>query len=138
MRLGGPHPFPVLHTPKAEEFYVCIYATREGDYVLFHHEGGVDVGDVDAKAQKLLVGVDEKLNPEDIRRHLLVHAPEDKKELSARGCGGKAKGLLAQSREHGWGDLLCGWESGLGAAWAYMSPHLCAPVCLAAGRSFLP
>ncbi|OWK14270.1 ACLY [Cervus elaphus hippelaphus] len=67
-----------------EEFYVCIYATREGDYVLFHHEGGVDVGDVDAKAQKLLVGVDEKLNPEDIKKHLLVHAPEDKKELSER------------------------------------------------------
>lgn len=61
---------------------MCIYATREGDYVLFHHEGGVDVGDVDAKAQKLLVGVDEKLNTEDIKRHLLVHAPEDKKELS--------------------------------------------------------
>ena len=40
----------------------------------------MDVGDVDAKAQKLLVGVDEKLNPED----MLVHAPEDKKELSER------------------------------------------------------
>ncbi|XP_069459819.1 ATP-citrate synthase isoform X1 [Ovis canadensis] len=72
----------VPHTQE-EEFYVCIYATREGDYVLFHHEGGVDVGDVDAKAQKLLVAVDEKLNPEDIKKHLLVHAPEDKKEILA-------------------------------------------------------
>lgn len=44
----------------------------------------MDVGDVDTKAQKLLVGVDEKLNPEDIKKHLLVHAPEDKKELSER------------------------------------------------------
>ncbi|KAH0514621.1 ATP-citrate synthase [Microtus ochrogaster] len=43
----------------------------------------MDVGDVDAKAQKLLVGVDEKLNTEDIKRHLLVHAPEDKKEVLA-------------------------------------------------------
>lgn len=42
------------------------------------------MGDVDAKAQKLLVGVDEKLNPEDIKKHLLVHTPEDKKELSER------------------------------------------------------
>ncbi|KAK7805640.1 hypothetical protein U0070_009789 [Myodes glareolus] len=74
---------PFVPHSQAEEFYVCIYATREGDYVLFHHEGGVDVGDVDAKAQKLLVGVDEKLNTEDIKRHLLVHAPEDKKELSS-------------------------------------------------------
>ena len=80
----APHPYGALFPPKEEEFYVCIYATREGDYVLFHHEGGVDVGDVDAKAQKLLVGVDEKLNPEDIKKHLLVHAPEDKKELSER------------------------------------------------------
>lgn len=46
----------------------------------------MDVGDVDAKAQKLLVGVDEKLNPEDIKKHLLVHAPKDKKELSERVC----------------------------------------------------
>ncbi|XP_027293909.1 ATP-citrate synthase isoform X2 [Cricetulus griseus] len=74
---------PFVPHSQAEEFYVCIYATREGDYVLFHHEGGVDVGDVDAKAQKLLVGVDEKLNTEDIKRHLLVHAPEDKKEILA-------------------------------------------------------
>lgn len=44
----------------------------------------MDVGDVDAKAQKLFVGVDEKLNPEDIKKHLLVHASEDKKELSER------------------------------------------------------
>lgn len=91
-----PHPPGALVPCKAEEFYVCIYATRQGDYVLFHHEGGVDVGDVDTKAQKLLVGVDEKLNPEDIKKHLLVHAPKDKKELSERVCrdvaGGKREG----------------------------------------------
>lgn len=63
-----------------EEFYVCIYAAREGDYVLFHHEGGVDVGDVDSKAQKLLVGVDEKLNLDSVRQKLLKHAPADKRE----------------------------------------------------------
>lgn len=63
-----------------EEFYVCIYAAREGDYVLFHHEGGVDVGDVDAKAQKLLVAVDEKLSESDVKKHLLQHAPANKKE----------------------------------------------------------
>lgn len=80
----GPSPTWCSLPRKEEEFYVCIYATREGDYVLFHHEGGVDVGDVDSKAQKLLVGVDEKLNLEGIKKHLLVHAPKDKKELSER------------------------------------------------------
>lgn len=70
----------VLGSVQEEEFYVCIYAAREGDYVLFHHEGGVDVGDVDAKAQKLLVPVDEKLNESDVKQHLLQHAPANKRE----------------------------------------------------------
>lgn len=59
---------------------MCIYAAREGDYVLFHHQGGMDVGDVDAKAQKLMVRVDEKLNETDVKKHLLVHAPSEKRE----------------------------------------------------------
>jgi succinyl-CoA synthetase beta subunit len=28
---------------------VCIYAQRDCDTILFHHEGGVDIGDVDSK-----------------------------------------------------------------------------------------
>lgn len=58
---------------------MCIYATREGDYVLFHHEGGVDVGDVDAKAQKLLIRVDEKISEDLVKKGLLTHVPSDKK-----------------------------------------------------------
>ncbi|KAK9396853.1 ATP-citrate synthase [Crotalus adamanteus] len=74
---------PFVPHKQTEEFYVCIYAAREGDYVLFHHQGGVDVGDVDAKAQKLLVHVDCKLSESDIKKHLLVHAPLDKKDILA-------------------------------------------------------
>lgn len=59
---------------------MCIYATREGDYVLFHHEGGVDVGDVDAKAKKLLIRVDEKISGDSVKKELLTHVPNDKKE----------------------------------------------------------
>ncbi len=33
---------------------MCIYAGRAGNTVLFHHEGGVDVGDVDAKVRLLI------------------------------------------------------------------------------------
>lgn len=58
---------------------MCIYATREGDYVLFHHEGGVDVGDVDTKAKKLLIGVDEKISEASVKKDLLTHVPNDKK-----------------------------------------------------------
>jgi hypothetical protein len=32
------------------EYYICIHSLREYDEMLFYHEGGVDVGDVDAKA----------------------------------------------------------------------------------------
>lgn len=29
--------------------YICIYTVRNYDIILFHHQGGVDVGDVDVK-----------------------------------------------------------------------------------------
>ncbi|KAM9174757.1 ATP-citrate synthase isoform 1-T1 [Mergus octosetaceus] len=74
---------PFVPHKQEEEFYVCIYAAREGDYVLFHHEGGVDVGDVDAKAQKLLVAVDEKLSEADVKKQLLQYAPANKKDVLA-------------------------------------------------------
>uniref|UniRef100_A0A3B4YHD0 ATP-citrate synthase n=1 Tax=Seriola lalandi dorsalis TaxID=1841481 RepID=A0A3B4YHD0_SERLL len=74
---------PFVPHKQEEEFYVCIYATREGDYVLFHHEGGVDVGDVDAKAKKLLIAVDEKISEESVKKELLTHAPNDKKAVLA-------------------------------------------------------
>lgn len=62
-----------------EEFYVCIYATREGDHVLFHHEGGVEVGDVDTKAQRLMVAVDDKLSEDQVTNQLLTHVSDDKR-----------------------------------------------------------
>lgn len=58
---------------------MCIYATREGDFVLFHHEGGVDVGDVDAKAKKLLILVDEKISEESVKKELLTDVPNEKR-----------------------------------------------------------
>lgn len=65
--------------PQEEEFYVCIYATREGDHILFHHQGGIEVGDVDATAQRLLVGVNEKLSEDQVTEQLLTHVPDEKK-----------------------------------------------------------
>ncbi|CAF96059.1 unnamed protein product, partial [Tetraodon nigroviridis] len=72
---------PFVPHKQEEEFYVCIYATREGDYVLFHHEGGVDVGDVDAKAKKLLIGVDEKISEDTVKKELLPLVPNHKKSV---------------------------------------------------------
>ncbi|KAF3846016.1 hypothetical protein F7725_003094 [Dissostichus mawsoni] len=74
---------PFVAHKQEEEFYVCIYASREGDYILFHHEGGVDVGDVDAKAKKLLIGVDEKISEDSVKKELLTHVPNDNKAVLA-------------------------------------------------------
>ena len=42
---------------------MAIYSTREEDTILFYEQGGVDVGDIDAKARKIVVNV--KLNDEE-------------------------------------------------------------------------
>lgn len=50
----------------------------QGDWILFTHEGGVDVGDVDAKAEKLLIPVDLTQYPsnEEIASTLLSKVPK--------------------------------------------------------------
>lgn len=40
----------------------------------------MEVGDVDAKAQRLMVAVDDKLTEEQLSKHLLTHVIDDKKE----------------------------------------------------------
>lgn len=80
-----------------EEYYININSVREvraippmvpqphpanlgpqGDWILFTHEGGVDVGDVDAKAEKLLIPVDLSQYPsnEEIAATLLKKVPK--------------------------------------------------------------
>ncbi|KAI9679486.1 MAG: glutathione synthetase ATP-binding domain-like protein [Caeruleum heppii] len=49
---------PFVPHPADTEYYININSVREGDWILFTHEGGVDVGDVDTKAEKLLVPID--------------------------------------------------------------------------------
>lgn len=40
---------------------------------MFYHEGGVDVGDVDAKGLRMLVGVTQNVTAADIEKNLLTH-----------------------------------------------------------------
>ncbi|MCJ1327086.1 glutathione synthetase ATP-binding domain-like protein [Thelotrema lepadinum] len=49
---------PFVPHPSGTEYYININSVREGDWILFTHEGGVDVGDVDEKAEKLLIPID--------------------------------------------------------------------------------
>ena len=65
---------------KEEEAYVCIYSERQGDVILFHHQGGVDIGNVDEKASRLDVQVGAQLSMDDIIRSLLVELDPSKQE----------------------------------------------------------
>ncbi|KAK9457440.1 hypothetical protein V1511DRAFT_508879 [Dipodascopsis uninucleata] len=70
---------PFVPHPQETEYYININSVREGDWILFCNEGGVDVGDVDAKASKLLIPVDlEHAYPSNktIAETLLVNIPE--------------------------------------------------------------
>lgn len=69
---------PFVPHPSDTEYYINIMSVRDGDWILFTHEGGVDVGDVDEKAEKLLVPVDLSLFPsrQEIASGLLAKVPE--------------------------------------------------------------
>lgn len=49
---------PFIPHEQHQEYYININSVRGGDNILFYHEGGVDVGDVDSKASKILIPVD--------------------------------------------------------------------------------
>lgn len=73
----------IPHKPE-EEVYVCIYSHRFADTILFHHEGGVDIGDVDAKALTLEIPVGETTDVTTIRNVLLTKVDASKKEMIAK------------------------------------------------------
>ncbi|KAF7301109.1 ATP citrate lyase isoform 2 [Mycena indigotica] len=77
---------PFLPHPSNTEYYVCINSGREGDAILFTHEGGVDIGDVDSKALRLNLPV-SVLSPsgtfpsrDTIKSTLLGAVPEQNKD----------------------------------------------------------
>ncbi|KAK9302315.1 hypothetical protein QLX08_005728 [Tetragonisca angustula] len=73
---------PFIPHKQEEEAYVCIYSHRNADTILFHHEGGVDIGDVDAKALKLEVPVGEEApDLSTIIKKLLIHVKDNRKEM---------------------------------------------------------
>ncbi|XP_070566811.1 ATP-citrate synthase-like [Ptychodera flava] len=74
----------VAHKPE-DEMYVCIYSSRSVDTILFYHEGGVDIGDVDAKAVKMDVPVNNemKVTEGEVKQLLLGQVPAEKKDMVA-------------------------------------------------------
>jgi ATP citrate (pro-S)-lyase len=70
---------PFIPHKDNEEAYVCIYSHRTADTILFYHQGGVDIGDVDSKALKLDVPVDSTVSIDDIQKVLLKEVASSKK-----------------------------------------------------------
>eukprot|EP01059_Diplonema_ambulator_P033397 TRINITY_DN695_c0_g1_i2.p1 TRINITY_DN695_c0_g1~~TRINITY_DN695_c0_g1_i2.p1 ORF type:complete len:1061 (+),score=509.48 TRINITY_DN695_c0_g1_i2:60-3242(+) len=68
---------PFLPHEQKEEVYICIQSTREGEEFLFHHEGGVDVGDVDAKAKRMVNPIGATPTEEELTAALLTELTPD-------------------------------------------------------------
>lgn len=75
---------PFIQHQQDDESYICIHSHRNGDTIMFCHEGGVDVGDVDSKASTLDISVDERITDDDfllkIKTQLLQKLANDKIE----------------------------------------------------------
>jgi ATP citrate (pro-S)-lyase len=67
---------PFVPHAQAEEHYVCMFSVPEGTKCLFYHEGGVDVGDVDAKALSVVVAPESFLTADRAQKELLVHVKD--------------------------------------------------------------
>ncbi|CAG8664997.1 17327_t:CDS:2 [Gigaspora margarita] len=73
---------PFVPHPSNTEYYININSVRDGDYILFTHEGGIEVGDVDAKALKLLIQVNKPYPTcQEIKDTLLINVPDSKKDV---------------------------------------------------------
>jgi len=71
---------PFVPHKQQEEFYICLQSQRYFDEILFYHEGGVDVGDVDAKAERMQLPTGETLTAEAVKEKLLGKVPAEKKD----------------------------------------------------------
>jgi ATP citrate (pro-S)-lyase len=59
--------------------YICIYSNRDGEIILFHHEGGIDIGDVDSKAVKYSINIDESFDLKQMEDALLKNVPANRR-----------------------------------------------------------
>ena len=63
---------PFVPHKQEQEHYICMLSHRYHDEILFYHEGGVDVGDVDAKAERLEIPTGEALTEATVTQKLLT------------------------------------------------------------------
>jgi ATP citrate (pro-S)-lyase len=71
---------PLVPHKESDEVYVAMMSTKNGDIIMFYHEGGVNVGDVDAKASRLEVPIGTFPMPTEIEEKLLRKFSTDRKK----------------------------------------------------------
>ena len=71
---------PMEPHDEAEECYIAMFSTKTGDTILFHPQGGVNVGDVDAKAVHLEVPIGALPSQAEIEKQLLGGFDADRKK----------------------------------------------------------
>lgn len=69
---------PFVPHQQSEEYYICIQSFRSNDEILFHHEGGVDIGDVDSKGVRLSLPIDVEPTVEAVISALLQSVPSSR------------------------------------------------------------
>jgi len=74
---------PMVPHKESDECYVAITSNRGGDTILFYHQGGVNVGDIDAKASRMAVPIGTMPTAVEIERKLLGKVPASRKKLVA-------------------------------------------------------
>jgi ATP citrate (pro-S)-lyase len=72
---------PMVAHQQSEEFYICIISLRYHDEILFYHEGGVDVGDVDSKAEKMEIPTGVEADAGTVTSKLLSKVPAAKQAI---------------------------------------------------------
>jgi ATP citrate (pro-S)-lyase len=74
---------PFIPHNENDEYYLAILSQREGDQILFHHQGGINVGDIDAKAVRMTIPIGTYPTAADIEKQLLNNIPKERKGLIA-------------------------------------------------------
>ncbi len=74
---------PFIPHDENDEYYLAILSQREGDQILFHHQGGINVGDIDAKAVRMTIPIGTYPTAANIEKQLLNNIPKERKGLIA-------------------------------------------------------
>jgi ATP citrate (pro-S)-lyase len=74
---------PFVPHNENDEYYLAILSQRDGDQILFHHQGGINVGDIDAKAVRMNIPIGTYPIASDIEKKLLGNVPKERRGLIA-------------------------------------------------------